>query len=68
MTNLTEHEHCVFDILETTEQSIDTITANTGLPVANVSVALLGLEMKRLAKQLPGNSSPASELFLGRAV
>jgi predicted Rossmann fold nucleotide-binding protein DprA/Smf involved in DNA uptake len=44
----------VFDILETTEQSIDTIIANSGLPVANVSVALLGLEMKLLARQLPG--------------
>ena len=54
LINLTEHEHCVFDILETTEQSIDTIIANSGLPVANVSVALLGLEMKRLARQLPG--------------
>ena len=37
-----------------TEQPIDTIIDKTGLPVSSVSVALLGLEMKRLAKQLPG--------------
>ena len=54
LANLTEHEQAVFDILETTEQTIDTIIANSGLPTPTVSVALLGLEMKRLAKQLPG--------------
>jgi DNA processing protein len=44
----------VFDVLETTEQTIDTIIAKSDLPTPMVSVALLGLEMKRLAKQLPG--------------
>jgi DNA processing protein len=54
LANLTEHEQAVFDILETTEQTIDTIIAKSDLPTPTVSVALLGLEMKRLAKQLPG--------------
>jgi len=54
LANLTENEQTVLDILETTEQPIDTIIANSGLPTPTVSVALLGLEMKRLAKQLPG--------------
>ena len=54
LANLTEHEQTVFDILETTEQTIDTIIAKSDLPTPTVSVALLGLEMKRLAKQLPG--------------
>ena len=54
LANLTDHEQVVFDILETTEQTIDTIIAKSDLPTPTVSVALLGLEMKRLAKQLPG--------------
>ena len=54
LANLTEQEQAVFDVLETTEQSIDTIIAKSDLPTPMVSVALLGLEMKRLAKQLPG--------------
>ena len=54
LPNLTEQEQAVFDVLETTEQTIDTIIAKSDLPTPTVSVALLGLEMKRLAKQLPG--------------
>ncbi len=54
LANLTEQEQAVFDVLETTEQTIDTIIAKSDLPTPMVSVALLGLEMKRLAKQLPG--------------
>lgn len=54
LANLTDHEQAVFDILESTEQTIDTIIAKSDLPTPTVSVALLGLEMKRLAKQLPG--------------
>jgi DNA processing protein len=54
LANLTDYEQAVFDILETTEQTIDTIIAKSDLPTPTVSVALLGLEMKRLAKQLPG--------------
>ena len=54
LANLTEQEQAVFDVLETTEQSIDTIIAKSDLPTPMVSVALLGLEMKRLANKLPG--------------
>ena len=54
LANLTEQEQAVFDVLETTEQTIDTIIAKSDLPTPMVSVALLGLEMKRLAKQFPG--------------
>ncbi len=54
LANLTDHEQAVLDVLDATEQPIDTVIANSGLPVATVSVALLGLEMKRLARQLPG--------------
>ena len=52
--NLTETEQKILDVLDATEQPIDTLIDRTGLPVSSVSVALLGLEMKRLAKQLPG--------------
>jgi DNA processing protein len=54
LANLTDHEQAVLDVLDATEQPIDTVIANSGLPVATVSVALLGLEMKRMARQLPG--------------
>ena len=54
LANLTETEQTILDVLDATEQPIDTIIDKTGLPVSSVSVALLGLEMKRLAKQLPG--------------
>ena len=54
LANLTETEETILDALDTTEQSIDVIVDKTGLPVSAVSVGLLGLEMKRLAKQLTG--------------
>ena len=54
LANLTETEQKILDVLDATEQPIDTLIYRTGLPVSSVSVALLGLEMKRLAKQLPG--------------
>ena len=54
LANLTETEQKILDVLDATEQPIDTLIDRTGLPVSSVSVALLGLEMKRLAKQLPG--------------
>ena len=54
LANLTDQEQTVLDVLNTIEQPIDTVIANSGLPVATVSVALLGLEIKRMARQLPG--------------
>ena len=51
---LTENEQKVLDQLGRDELSVDDVIRRSGLPPSSVSVALLGLEMKRLAKQLPG--------------
>jgi DNA processing protein len=51
---LSETEQAVYDLLDKNEISIDDIIRQSGLPSSSVSVALLGLEMKRLIKQLPG--------------
>jgi DNA processing protein len=48
----TERE--VYAALGREESGIDDVIAQTRLPCSAVSVALLGLEMKRLVKQLPG--------------
>ena len=42
------------DALTPEESTIDEVIRRSGLPSSAVSVALLGLEMKRLVKQLPG--------------
>ena len=51
---LSENEQKVFDALSHEESSIDEVIRRSGLPSSAVSVALLGLEMKRVIKQLPG--------------
>jgi len=51
---LSEHEQRVYDTLDDEEISIDEVIRKSGLPSSAVSVALLGLEMKRLVRQLPG--------------
>ena len=51
---LSETEQKVYDALAKDESSIDEVIRHSGLPASTVSVALLGLEMKRLVKQLPG--------------
>ena len=51
---LSENEKLVFDSLGSEESSIDEVIRRSGLPSSAVSVALLSLEMKRVAKQLPG--------------
>jgi DNA processing protein len=52
---LSENEQKVYDALEEAgELSIDEVIRRSGLPTSTVSVALLGLEMKRVVKQLPG--------------
>jgi DNA processing protein len=49
------NEQNVFDALQADDElSIDDIIRKSGLPSSAVSVALLGLEMKRMIKQLPG--------------
>ena len=50
---LSESEQKVYDILED-EANIDEVIRRSGLPSSTVSAVLLGLEMKRLIKQLPG--------------
>jgi DNA processing protein len=51
---LSETEQKIHDALSEHETSIDEIIRKSGLPSSTVSVALLGLEMKRLVNQLPG--------------
>lgn len=51
---LSENEAKVFEILAAQEQGIDEIIRRCALPSSAVSVALLSLEMKKLARQLPG--------------
>lgn len=52
---LSENERMVYDALKKDDEiSIDEVIRHSGLPSSAVSVALLGLEMKRLVKQLPG--------------
>jgi len=53
--SLSDHEQKVIDCLKTHDEStIDEVIRKSGLPASTVSVALLGLEMKRIVKQLPG--------------
>jgi DNA processing protein len=51
---LSTNEQHVYDCLNHEELNIDEVIRKSGLPSSAVSVALLSLEMKRLAKQLPG--------------
>jgi len=51
---LSENEQAVYDTLSESESAIDEVIRASGLPPSAVSVALLGLEMKRLIRQLPG--------------
>ncbi|HXF09798.1 MAG TPA: hypothetical protein VN625_03365, partial [Desulfuromonadaceae bacterium] len=51
---LSDTEQKVVDALDGEERSIDEVIRRSGLPSSTVSVALLGLEMKRVVRQLPG--------------
>ena len=51
---LSENEQKVYDALSNEESTTDEVIRRSGLPSSTVSVTLLGLEMKRLIKQLPG--------------
>ena len=52
---LSANEQKVYDAVTTDDEStIDEVIRASGLPSSTVNVALLGLEMKRLVKQLPG--------------
>lgn len=51
---LSANEQAVYDTLSAEESAIDEVIRRSGLPSSAVSVSLLGLEMKRLIRQLPG--------------
>jgi DNA processing protein len=52
---LSDAEQKAYDCLNTHDElSIDEVIRHSGLPASAVSVALLGLEMKKLIRQLPG--------------
>ncbi len=51
---LSENEQMIYGHLSETEVSIDELSQRSGLPSSAVSVTLLGLEMKRMIRQLPG--------------
>ena len=61
LANLTETEQKILEVLDAIEQQIDTFIDKTGLPVSSVSVALLGLEMKRLTSSCPASYSPVGK-------
>lgn len=52
--SLSENEQKIYDALSKEPSSTDDVIRSCGLPSSTVSVALLGLEMKRLIRQLPG--------------
>jgi DNA processing protein len=52
--SLSANETAVYDLIDKEEVAIDDVIRRSGLPASAVSVALLGLEMKRLLRQLPG--------------
>ena len=52
---LVEEERMVLAQLVADEpHDVDTLSAKTGLPVSKCASVMLGLELKRLVKQLPG--------------
>jgi DNA processing protein len=51
---LSAAEQAVCDLVDESESTTDDIIRRSGLPSSTVSVALLGLEMKRVIRQLPG--------------
>ncbi len=51
---LTENEATILAILEEGERDFDTLVRLAGLAASEISVLILGLEMKRLVRMLPG--------------
>jgi DNA processing protein len=51
---LSDHERRVYEAVGNTEETVDDIIHQSGLPASTVSVTLLSLEMKRLLVRLPG--------------
>lgn len=55
LPHLTDEESAVFEQLSSDQRTIDQIIEGSGLPASTVAATLLRLEMKSLAKQLPGS-------------
>jgi len=51
---LTENEQKVYDLIDKESKHIDDVIRQSGMAASTVSVTLLGLEMKRIIRQLPG--------------
>ncbi len=54
--SLGTEEAAIYDLLSPGPTHIDDLIARTGLPAADVSSALLSIELKGLIRQLPGHS------------
>lgn len=54
--DLTEHEGLILSLLDSDSMHIDEIIRASNLPAQTASAALLGLELKKLARQLHGNN------------
>ena len=52
---LGDHERAVFEVLQNEAVSIEAIAEATGQPAARIAAALVGLQLRGLARQLPGN-------------
>jgi len=55
MNGLTEVEQLVLNAMDREERTIETIAEITGQPTAKVAATLVGLQLRGLARQLPGN-------------
>lgn len=51
---LTDNEQRLYDLLGSDEKNLDQLIRLSGLPASAVSATLFGLELKHLARQLPG--------------
>ena len=52
--DLSDEEALILDLLKKGEHTVDELIRESGLPVSKTNVVLLGLQMKKLLRQLPG--------------
>lgn len=52
--NLPAEERQILELLQCGEQDVDTLIRQSGIPAARMNVLLLAMEMKQLARMLPG--------------
>ncbi len=55
VSGLTDAEQAVLAAIDHEEKSIETIAETTGQPAAKVAATLITLQLRGLARQLPGN-------------